>query len=326
MRRDVIATFPVNMDIVTNKGKKKTANFIYRDITEMTNEYLINYALEHHKLGKENQTLVVIDECQIIFNPREFSRKDRLKWIVFFTQHRKLGFDFILISQFDRLIDRQIRCLIEYNIVHRKVNNFGWAWILPFKFFIAITMWNGVKAVCGREFFIYRKKFGKMYDSFMMFDDDFRGYIQQSGDKVSEHNRKILGLDKTEESIELEPIMSDDEVIAGEVDRYSQVLGENREAIEDEISEAMRIIASDGEQGSVGRVLKRRIMSQGAFEHELPELIKNPPPPDETVFTCEAPPVEAGDLGGPAEIGGDESENTFFPVRRLFNKLREVKF
>ena len=28
MKRDVIATFPINMDVVTNKGKKKTADMV----------------------------------------------------------------------------------------------------------------------------------------------------------------------------------------------------------------------------------------------------------------------------------------------------------
>ena len=112
-KKNVIATFPINISMVSNKGKRKIGNFVYKDVSELTVQFLFDYALEHHVIGKEGQTLVVIDECQILFNPREFGKKDRLQWITFFTQHRKLGYNFILISQFDRLVDRQIRFLFE---------------------------------------------------------------------------------------------------------------------------------------------------------------------------------------------------------------------
>ena len=79
--------------------------------------------MDNHKIGKEGQTLVVIDECQIIFNCRDFGRKDRNAWVTFFAQHRKLGFNVILITQSDRMLDRQIRSLVEEEVKHRKLNN-----------------------------------------------------------------------------------------------------------------------------------------------------------------------------------------------------------
>ena len=57
--------------------------------------------------------MVIIDECQIIFNCRDFGRKDRGAWVTLFSQHRKLGFNFILITQNDRMLDKQIRALVE---------------------------------------------------------------------------------------------------------------------------------------------------------------------------------------------------------------------
>lgn len=172
---NVIATFPVNLDVVSQNGKKAIGNFTYIDIMDISVEFLVNYAREHHKEQKEGQTLVVMDECQIRFNPREFNRSDRLKWITFFTQHRKLGFNFILISQFDRLVDRQIRCLFEYDIKHRKINNFGMGMFIPVSTFIAVTYWYGVRERVSCEFFTYKKKYGRMYDTFTYFDGSING-------------------------------------------------------------------------------------------------------------------------------------------------------
>ena len=66
MRRGgtLICNFPVNTGFV----KKCRAQVEYWDNSELTAERLVAYALEHHKIGKEGQALVVIDECQIIFN------------------------------------------------------------------------------------------------------------------------------------------------------------------------------------------------------------------------------------------------------------------
>ena len=69
--------------------------------SELTAKRLVEHALEHHKIGVEGQTMVIIDECQIIFNCRDFGRKDRGAWVTLFPQHRKLnnyGFGGLLIS------------------------------------------------------------------------------------------------------------------------------------------------------------------------------------------------------------------------------------
>ena len=73
--------------------------------------------------------MVVVDECSSIWNARDWNntinKSSRMDWLKFFVQHRKLGYNFILlITQNDRQIDKQIRSLIEYEVTHRKVNNF----------------------------------------------------------------------------------------------------------------------------------------------------------------------------------------------------------
>jgi len=169
---NVIANFTINEKMIKNKK----ANFIYKDNSDLTVEFLVNYAHQNHKLGIENQTLVVVDECSVIWNSRDWNssinKTSRGEWLKFFVQHRKLGYNFILISQNDRQIDRQIRSLFEYEINHRKVNNFKIGRIMPVSTFIAVSKWYGVNEKLGIEFFVYRKKWGKFYDSYGTFELD----------------------------------------------------------------------------------------------------------------------------------------------------------
>lgn len=163
----VIANFPVNLNLIRKKSREK---FLYLDNSELTVNALIDFAKKNHIIGKENQTLLVIDECQTFFNPREFARKDRLEWNNFFSQHRKLGFSVILVTQNDRLIDRQIRALIEYETKHRKVNNFKVGKLLPIPTFACVTYWYGVREKLDVSFFFMRKKYSNLYDSYKMFE------------------------------------------------------------------------------------------------------------------------------------------------------------
>lgn len=166
---NVIANFNINLDMIKNKNAK----FIYLDNSELTVSYLLKYALDNHKIGVENQTLVVVDECQVIWNSRQWQTgKSRMEWIKFFTQHRKLGFNFINIAQNDRMIDKQIRVLFEYEIKHRKVNNFKIGRLLPVPTFAAIAYWYGMNEKLGVEFFTYRKKWSRFYDSYGTFELD----------------------------------------------------------------------------------------------------------------------------------------------------------
>ena len=119
----VIANFPINLERI--KGRK--GEFVEKDNSSLNPQFLIDYTKEFFKGKpiKEGKLLLIIDECQLMFNAREWNVKGRSDWLSFFTQHRKYGYDVILVAQFDRMIDRQIRSLIEYEQIHRKVSNFG---------------------------------------------------------------------------------------------------------------------------------------------------------------------------------------------------------
>lgn len=186
----LICNFPVNEGIV----KRRRSHVEYWDNSELSAERLVAYAMEHHKIGKEGQTLVVIDECQIIFNCRDFGRKDRNAWVTLFSQHRKLGYDFILIAQSDRMLDKQIRDMLETITRHRKLNNYGiGGWLLCLflgntSWFMAIDYWaGGNKLKLGSSMFCYRKKYGEVYDSYRLFSDmvSAGGAVCAGGNRVS---------------------------------------------------------------------------------------------------------------------------------------------
>lgn len=191
LRKNVIANIEIDRDFIL-KGKKG-GEFFYLPNEEFTPEYFYEYAIKYHEMGKEHQTLIVIDECQVIFSPTAVKLFSRLKpryrqeWLDFFTQHRHMGFDIIMISQFDRLVDPQIRCLFEYNFVHRKANNFGFIGQLFTLFhvslFVQIQKWYGMNEVCSKSFYTYSKKYSKIYNSYAFREKVIKMLTEKYGEK-----------------------------------------------------------------------------------------------------------------------------------------------
>lgn len=123
------------------------------------------------KKFKEGRILLVIDEAQRLFNSRDWNSSVRREWLTFFTEHRHWGIDVIFVSQFDKMLDAQIRALIENEIIHRKVNNAGLAGkVVGFlgggTMFATCEMWYPMKQRIGGTMFRYKRKYAKMYDSF----------------------------------------------------------------------------------------------------------------------------------------------------------------
>lgn len=168
--KTVIANFPIDYCYF----KKPVGKFYFRENDRLTVKLLKAYAKKKHVLGKEHQTLLIIDECASMFNCRCWDDKARAKWILFFQQHRKLGYDVILISQQDRLLDRQIRSFIEIEWKHRALRHyktFGFLLSLVFGgLFVAVEYWYGPKLRCGSEMFLLNRKKAKIYDTFKIFE------------------------------------------------------------------------------------------------------------------------------------------------------------
>ncbi len=142
---------------------------------------LFRFALQFHERGpdgniREHQTLLVLDECQVLFNSRYWSKKDRLIWIEFFREHRKYGYDVYLVSQDDKVIDKQIRDIMEIRVEHRNVKNYKAAGkLLAFLRGGHLFVWimsnyaiRGKDAYMCSEYFTGRKYFN-FYNSYQTF-------------------------------------------------------------------------------------------------------------------------------------------------------------
>lgn len=172
----IIGNFQCNFDHIKHqKGK-----FLYIDNAFLTPNRLILFSKNYSEyLGrrlKEGEILLVIDECQILFNSRDWGQKNRAEWCSFFTQHRKLGYEVVLVAQFDRMLDRQIRSLIEYEWIHRKVSNFGikgkiMSLFCGGKLFVSVKVWYPMKEKIGSQFYIAHKKYYSIYDTYTLFSD-----------------------------------------------------------------------------------------------------------------------------------------------------------
>lgn len=209
--KNVIANFEINENTYKRFNKKhpgKLGHFIYVSNTELlTNAYkpriegrrkteppkdsfsyidgLYGYAQNFHKRNSrgqiiEGQTLLVLDECQDLFNPRSWNRKDRLKWCSFFREHRKYGYEVYLISQDDKIVDKQIRAILQYEYVHRCINNYKLSGkILGFiaggKLFVYVKKMYGIRskeAKVKSKFFTGQRKYYEYYDSYKTFGQE----------------------------------------------------------------------------------------------------------------------------------------------------------
>lgn len=203
--RPVIGTFHINKDCLYKNSKYE---YTYVNIYKLTPDFLVQYAKEHlpQKSNPEGSFLLVIDEAQRIFNSRDWNAQDRMGWITFFAEHRHLGYDVILISQNDRMLDRQIRALIEYNYIHRKLSAFGIIGKIFSLFsgqFVVVRQWYPLKERIDGSFFRGDKKLYNFYDSFEDFggaEDGGRGDPSEDRQNFIEKLQKIESLSPLEDN------------------------------------------------------------------------------------------------------------------------------
>lgn len=170
----VVANFDVNRKMLGKYEKY----FIFLENEEITPQSLA--AISAGYFGdsgvKEGSLRLYIDECAIMFGARTWNDRSRPDWLKFFQQHRKLGYDVYLITQFDTMIDKQIRAVVEYEVKHRKLNNVGWVGkfasvlFLGHPVFACVRYWYPMKERLACQWVIGRKKFYRMYDTFITFE------------------------------------------------------------------------------------------------------------------------------------------------------------
>ena len=192
---NVISNFPLNYGKVIKKPVKGIYEMI--DNTSLTVDYLINFAAEHHKRTVKAQTLVVIDEASIKFNSRDFNVKDRMEWIRFFANHRHFNFEIVLIAQQDRMLDRQIRGLLEYDMKHRALKNWNLAMAivsLIFRgLFHCVEYWYPCKIKTATHLKRFNKRIADCYDTMALFNfKEENTNIHKSDTDSSSSEAKVL--------------------------------------------------------------------------------------------------------------------------------------
>jgi len=186
----VIGNFPVNLEFFRNKRGRMPwlAPYYYVTNSHMSVPFLKDYSRRFIERNKMHQCLVVIDECQILFNPRS-SKPDLMQWVEFLPQHRKYGYDVLLVTPHDTFIDRQIRTCIEDEYKHRSLKNYGvWGWLFSLvigEWFWVNSYWYGSKLKLSSDVFRFNKKLTALYDSFRLFaenqgdEDDFEQFAEK---------------------------------------------------------------------------------------------------------------------------------------------------
>lgn len=198
---NVIGTFHINKNRLFKNSK---FDYLYVNIYSLTPKFLVDYAKSHKQDLKrhiEGSFLLVIDEAQRLFNSRTWSNKDRNDWITFFAEHRHLGFDIVLIAQNDRMLDRQIRALIEYDYIHRKVSQFGIKGKLLSIFtgqFMYVKQWYPLHEKIDSAFFRADKRLFDFYDSFEEFSSDEDG---GKGEPPSDSEKKEQNTAEIDEAV-----------------------------------------------------------------------------------------------------------------------------
>ena len=197
---NVIANFVVNVP------EKQQPYFYFMDNKQIKVKRLIEFSRENHVPNKEGQTCIIMDEAGILFNSKS-TNKGIDEWIKFFSQHRKFGFDIILIAQNDRMVDRQVRAQIEYQYLHRKLQNFGIKGFFVRLLkggagFICVHQWYTVKEKIGVDYFRIHKKIAASYDTFGLFN--YASNVSRFGGLISAADFNKLRKEKEDEENNLD--------------------------------------------------------------------------------------------------------------------------
>lgn len=142
------------------------------------------------KSRREGRGLLILDEAQLVFNSRSWG--DNRKWIEFFTQHRKFGWDVILVAHHIQMIDKQIRPLIDLETRFRNLKKVRWPIIglplSPLNLFLGVRFYAGYGPgsglVYGRFVELLDKSISSLYDTMHVFAfDDVHNSVDYQGNR-----------------------------------------------------------------------------------------------------------------------------------------------
>lgn len=175
--KPVIANFDVNLE-----GVRRPQAFHYFSNEELTPGLLTSFAddfwLSVDRPFSEDYLLLVLDECQLVFNSRNWQDRgragrgdSRMDWLEFLSQHRKYGYRIILIAQSAKMIDNQFRMLIDDEVNHRKVKNMGaigafFGGLCGGRLFMRVRYLFQTHERLGMQLCLFNKRDAAMYDSY----------------------------------------------------------------------------------------------------------------------------------------------------------------
>ena len=110
--RPVIANFEIATEYV-----RYPELFFRRENADITPEFLEDFSRRFWASGprfQEDYLTLVLDECQQTLNCRNWRDSQRMGWLSFFSQHRKMGYRILLVTQSLKMLDNQIRMNVEY--------------------------------------------------------------------------------------------------------------------------------------------------------------------------------------------------------------------
>lgn len=174
--RLVIANFPLASSAPIPDASRSL--FVHLPNEEMSAKRITDIADDYwaktDATFSEDHILLVLDECQLLFNSRLWNAKDRMQYLEFLSQSRKYGIKVLLIAQATKMIDNQFRMLIEVEHNHRKLTSFGpvfWMLSQPFggRLFLVVRTLYQINEKLGMSLFRGRKKDMAMYDSYGTF-------------------------------------------------------------------------------------------------------------------------------------------------------------
>ena len=174
--RLVITNFPVNTKGLRIHKKSRLVTLDNQSI-KFSPDLIVCACDRYYEKYHVRKALVVIDECQLLFDSRSWNAPGREHWNWFFSQHRKIcGIDsnVIIITQNEKAIDKRIISQSEYFCLHRKLQNgSNWEFVLSmffcFNLFIYKKIWRPGKETVQVSFFRGKKKLFNLYDTFMIF-------------------------------------------------------------------------------------------------------------------------------------------------------------
>lgn len=157
--------------VVTNISVRGLGHVAVLGVDEITPRLLMAYSSYYFRAHeyRENELLLVIDEAQLLFNSRKWNDADRFAWLEFLSQHRKYGYRVIFIAQSIEMIDKQFRCLCEFDVRHTAASSIS--------LFTRFLSKFGVRATCAnyyyfdsdtriaREIFYISKRYYDLYDT-----------------------------------------------------------------------------------------------------------------------------------------------------------------